>query len=70
MIETSGISTLCVSFRPDITALSRPPRILAVNTSAGKPLGNPGDRKRQRSVIESGFNFLPMAINGTEIVYL
>ena len=69
-MEISGISTLCVSFRPDITALSRPPRILAVKSSAGKPLGKPGDKRMQRAVIEAGFKLLTAKTAGTEIAYL
>jgi D-proline reductase (dithiol) PrdB len=57
-IEASGISTVCVSFRKEITRLSRPPRILSVNFSAGKPLGNPGDGNMQRKIIEAGFSLL------------
>ena len=57
-LEESGISTVCVSFRKDITELSRPPRILSVKSSAGKPLGNPGDNKMQRNIIEAGFGLL------------
>ncbi|MBI5664335.1 MAG: hypothetical protein HZC49_04500 [Nitrospirae bacterium] len=61
-LEESGISTVCVSFRKDITSLARPPRILSVNTSAGKPLGNPGDNKMQRNIIEAGFSLLQKKI--------
>lgn len=57
-LEESGISTVCVSFRKEITGLSRAPRILAVKSSAGKPLGNPGDKKMQRNIIEAGFGLL------------
>jgi hypothetical protein len=67
-IEKSGISTVCVTFRKDITELSRPPRILSVKTSAGKPLGNPGDKKTQRRIIEAGFNLLKQNINEMTII--
>ena len=62
-IEKTGISTICVTFRKEITELSRPPRILSVKASAGKPLGNPGDRKMQRRIIEAGFDLLKQNIN-------
>jgi len=61
-LEESGISTVCVSFRQEITTLSRPPRILSVKSSAGKPLGNPGDKKMQRYIIEAGFTLLEKEI--------
>jgi hypothetical protein len=57
-LEESGISTVCVSFRKEITELSRPPRILSVNSSAGKPLGSPGDNKMQSNIIKAGFSLL------------
>jgi len=61
-LEESGISTVCVSFRKEITELSRPPRILSLKSSAGKPLGNPGDNKMQRNIIEAGFGLLQKKI--------
>jgi len=57
-LEECGISTVCVSFRKEITELSRPPRILSVRSSAGKPLGNPGDKKMQQDIIKAGFRLL------------
>jgi hypothetical protein len=57
-LEKSGISTVCVTFRKDITGLSKPPRIVTVKSSAGKPLGNPGDKRMQRRIIERAFNLL------------
>jgi len=62
-IEKSGISTVCVTFRKDITKLSGTPRILSVKTSAGKPLGKPGDKKTQRKIIEAGFDLLQQDIS-------
>ena len=67
-IEESGISTVCVTFRKEITELSRPPRILSVKSSAGKPLGNPGDIKMQRKIIETGFSLLSKQITNTTVV--
>ncbi len=69
-IEKEGISTVCVSFRPEITELSKPPRILAVKTSAGKPLGNPGDKKMQKKIIEAGFRLLQDNINDTTVAII
>jgi hypothetical protein len=57
-VEESGISTVCVTFRKDIIELTKPPRILSLKFSAGKPLGNPGDKKTQRNIIEAGFDLL------------
>jgi hypothetical protein len=33
-----------------------------VNSSAGKPLGIPGDKKMQRNIIEAGFSVLQKKI--------
>jgi hypothetical protein len=62
-IEKAGISTVCVTFRKDIIELVRPPRILSLKFPPAKPLGNPGDKKTQRSIIEAGFNLLQININ-------
>ena len=67
-IEKSGISTVCTTFRKEITGLSRPPRILSVKTSAGKPLGKPGNIKMQRRIIEAGFDLLQTDIDDIMIV--
>jgi hypothetical protein len=47
-----------VTFRKDIIELTRPPRVLSLKFSPGKPLGNPGDKKMQRDIIEAGFDLL------------
>ncbi|MEW6715407.1 MAG: hypothetical protein AB1306_10005 [Nitrospirota bacterium] len=69
-IEESGISTVCVTFRRDIIELTRPPRILSLKFSVGKPLGNPGDKTTQRGIIEAGFDLLQRSINDITIVEL
>jgi len=66
-IEKAGVSTVCVTFRKDITELSRPPRIVSVRSSAGRPLGAPGDIRMQRAVIEAGFGLLLQDIDGMKI---
>ena len=69
-MEESGISTVCVTFRKDIIELARPPRTLSLKFSPGKPLGNPGDKKMQRNIIEAGFDLLQNNINDMTIVDL
>jgi len=69
-LEEEGISTVCITFREDVMELTRPPRVVSVNTSAGKPLGKPGDRKMQRKVIEAGFKLLGQEISEMTIVNL
>jgi len=67
-IEKAGVSTVCISFRKEITELSRPPRIVSTKFSAGKPLGKPGDRRTQRKIIEAGFGLLQNDIEGTTTI--
>jgi hypothetical protein len=43
--------------------LAKPPRILSLKFSPGKPLGSPGDIKTQRGIIEAGFDLLKKDIN-------
>ena len=38
--------------------------------SPGKPLGNPGDIKTQRGIIEAGFDLLQKNINDITVVEL
>ena len=70
MLEESGLSTVCVTFRKDIIELTRPPRILSLKFSPGKSLGNPGDKKMQRDIIEAGFDLLQRNINDMTTVDL
>jgi D-proline reductase (dithiol) PrdB len=69
-IEESGISTVCVTFRRDIMELTRPPRILSLKFSVGKPLGNPGDKATQKGIIEAGFELLQRDISNMTTVEL
>ena len=69
-VEESGISTVCVTFRKDIIELVRPPRVLHMKFSPGKPLGQPGDKKMQQDIIEAGFDLLQKDINDMTIVDL
>jgi len=67
-IEKAGISAVCISFRPEITGLASPARIVSTKFSPGKPLGKPGDTETQRKIIEAGFRLLQRDINGTTII--
>jgi hypothetical protein len=69
-IEETGISTVCTTFRKDLIELARPPRVLSMKFTPGKPLGNPGDIITQQGIIEAGFELLQKEINDTTIVDL
>jgi len=43
---------------------------LSLKFSPGKPLGNPGDKKMQRDIIEAGFDLLQKDITGMTTVDL
>ncbi|MBI5445464.1 MAG: hypothetical protein HY900_30150 [Deltaproteobacteria bacterium] len=69
-LEEAGISTVCVTFRRDIIELVKPSRVLSLNFSPGKPLGNPGDRAMQRAILEAAFELLRRDIREATIVDL
>ena len=69
-LEKADISTVCTTFRRDIIGLTRPPRVLSMKFSPGKPLGNPGDIKTQKGIIEAGFDLLKKDIHDMTIVDL
>lgn len=69
-VEKAGISTVCTTFRRDLVELARPPRILHIKFSPGKPLGNPGDIKTQKAIIEDGFELLLRDIDDMTTFYL
>lgn len=59
---------MCATFRKDLIELTKAPRILSMRFSPGKPLGNPGDTKTQKAIIEAGFDLLQKDI--TEMTVL
>ncbi len=50
--------------------LVKPPRVLSLRFSPGKPLGSPGDKETQRAIIEAGFELLLKDIDSMTIVDL
>jgi len=58
------------TFRRDIIELARPSRVLSMKFSPGKPLGNPGDIKTQRGIIEAGFELLQKNITDMTVLEL
>ena len=69
-MEEAGISTVCVTFIRDLIELVKPPRVLFLKFSAGKPLGRPGDKKMQQDIINAGFDLLQRDIDDMTIVDL
>lgn len=52
-LERRGITTVCLSLLPEVTAKIRPPRALAVPFRHGYPLDQPSDPERQRAVLRA-----------------
>ncbi len=69
-IGEAGIGTRTITLTKDILELTGAPRILSLKFTPGKPLGNPGDVKTQRGIIEAGFDLLQKNIKEMTIVDL
>jgi hypothetical protein len=50
-IEGAGISTICLSNIPDLTAAVGPPRLVAIEYPFARTLGGPGDVSGQMEVL-------------------
>ncbi|HMQ30570.1 MAG TPA: hypothetical protein PKD53_07560 [Chloroflexaceae bacterium] len=50
-VEAAGIATVCVVGLREIAEQVRPPRAVHLRWPFGRPLGEPGDRAQQLSVI-------------------
>ena len=53
MIEAAGISTICLSNIPDLTAAVGTPRLVAIEYPFGRTLGSPGDAPGQMEVLRA-----------------
>ena len=63
-IEAAGIPTVSLSILRDITEKVRPPRALCLRWPFGHPLGEPGNRSQQFTVLHDAFEFLYAASPG------
>ena len=63
VVEATGIPTVTVSTRRDITALVRPPRSLFVNFPMGNSFGKAGDTEMQTKILRAA---LDLAVTATE----
>lgn len=52
-IEAAGISTICMSNIPDLTASVGTPRLVAIEFPFARTLGFPGDAKGQMEVLRA-----------------
>ena len=60
-LESEGLATTQISLIREHTASIRPPRALWVPHMLGRPLGDPGDVKGQKSVLEGALRLLERA---------
>ncbi|NJN15887.1 MAG: hypothetical protein HC822_06160 [Oscillochloris sp.] len=58
MIENAGIPTVCIIGLREIAEKVRPPRTIHLRWPFGHPLGEPGQRAQQLSVMHSAFSAL------------
>ena len=71
-IEKAGIPTVCVfvkAFQPIAESMGVP-RVVITRHPLGRPLGPPGDRNRQRAVVEAALGLLASASAGGTLLEL
>ncbi|MGC4119481.1 MAG: hypothetical protein QM765_33915 [Myxococcales bacterium] len=60
-IEAAGISTLCLSMMPELTAATGAPRVAGVEHPFSRPMGMAGDAGTQAAVLRSALQSLEAA---------
>lgn len=61
VIEARGISTVSLSWMPDLTRAVGVPRLAGIGYPPGRPLGNPHDAEHQRDVLRATLALLESA---------
>ena len=69
-IEGAGIATASLSVLPALTASVGAPRVAGIAYPLGVPLGEPGDARGQRAVLEAALRVLETGCTPGEIVQL
>lgn len=67
IIEAAGISTVCIVSLKPIAEQVRPPRTLHLGWPFGHPLGEPGNRVQQLTVLHAALQALASAEPGAII---
>jgi hypothetical protein len=70
VIEASGISTVTLSWIPDLTRAVGVPRLAGIGYPAGRPLGRPHDADGQRAVLRATLELLASATGPDSYVEL
>jgi hypothetical protein len=61
VLEASGISTVTLSWIPELTRAVGVPRLAGISYPASRPLGRPHDRDGQRAVLKATLQLLETA---------
>ncbi len=72
LLEADGIPTVVIAVKAFLPRLEpmKIPRLVITHHPMGRPLGAPGDRERQRSVIVAALRLLETATQGGTILEL
>ena len=70
IIEASGISTVTVSWMPDLTRRVGVPRLAGISYPLSRPLGQPHDEHGQRAVLRATLDLLERATGPDHYVEL
>jgi len=61
ILEASGLSTVTLSWMPDLTRRVGVPRLTGISYPLSRPLGRPGDADGQRAVLRATLELLATA---------
>lgn len=61
VLEASGISTVTLSWIPELTRAVGVPRLAGISYPPSRPLGRPRDAEGQRAVLRATLELLPSA---------
>ncbi|MDH4066913.1 MAG: hypothetical protein OEW19_21135 [Acidobacteriota bacterium] len=70
MLEASGISTVALSWMPDLTRAVGVPRLAGIAYPPSRPLGRPHDAEGQRAVLRATLDLLERASGADAYVEL
>ena len=69
-IEAAGITTINLSYIPDLTVAVSAPRVVGIGFPGGRSLGAPGDRNGQMAVLRATLQALNQITQPGGVVYL
>jgi len=69
-IEAAGISTICLSMIPELTAATGAPRVAAIEYPFSRPMGMVGDAAGQAAVLRAALDALATAKDYGSVIEL